>query len=179
MPNQELFQSSREDIIGTFIVQCDKNKPENAKRLIDYFNITKEEISKNCAKVLYHAVINSYPNIVALLLNHGIKPEQYTISLKYVIIFNKPEIFKLLLNHGITPKQCIDAIKIARIYDYKKIITLLENHINKDKFVIVNKQVKVKSEQEIIKQLFTLAKQLKGHSITIIVNKPKQLILKK
>ena len=186
---KQSLQSIRKEIIIDLIKQCKNNKPGNVKHCIKYFSITKEEISKNCINVLYKVLENNGIKVTALLLKYGIKPEQCTSLIWYASVYNnieiiklflahgmKPgqciralnnavynnhiEIVKLFLAHGIKPEQCIDALKTAKKYNYEKIITLLENYINKNN---------VKTDQEIIKQLFTLSKQLKDHSISITV----------
>ena len=169
---KQSLQSTREKIIERFIKQCKINNLKNAEYCINHFNITKEEIGKNCDNVLWYAARYNNIKMVSLLLKHGINPEQCIDALNLASNHNKIDVIKLLLAHCIKPEQCTKALKYAEEYNYKEIITLLENYINKDKFVIVNEQVNAKSEQEIIKQLFTLSKQLKDHSMTItIINK--------
>ena len=160
---KQSLQPTRKDIIKTFIEQCHKNNLANVEYLIDHYKITKDEINKNCVDVLYYASEFNEIKLVLLLLNHGIKSEQCTDAIYIASVNNNIDIIKLFIKYGVKPEQCTEALKFAKDNNNKEIITLLENYINKNKVI---------TDQEIIKQLFTLAKQLKDHSMTItVINK--------
>lgn len=197
---KQSLQLTREEIFKRFLDHCKNNKPIRAKKLIDYFKITKDEIHEICVDILYHLSLYAHSNIVDLLLNHGITTEQCKNMLVLASNSNDPKIvrvllahdidpkyctealngaaskndiviIKLLLAYGIKPEQCTEALKISKEYrEYrdKEIIALLETHIIKGKLNAINE------EQEIIKQLFTLAEHLEKHSMIIVVNKPKK-----
>ena len=195
---KQSLQLTNEEIFERVNKQCRNNKPEKVKELIEYFNITKDKISKNCIVAIQIASIENCPKITTLLLNYGVKlnqctealghasannnidivtiflncginPEQCTAALLQACINSNTKIISLFINYGISIEQCTEALEFAKDYNNKETLILLENHINK----VNSKQNKINKdirEQKILKQLSMLAKQLKHHSIIVTEN---------
>ena len=170
--SEEFKQSTREKIIEILIEQYNKNKPENVEYCIKHFNITKDEISKNCVDVLYYASEFGNIKIIALLLEYGIKPEQCTDSIANTAgcgcCSSSAEIVSLFIKYGVKPEQCTNTLFNASRNNRIDIIKLLLAHNVKPEQCTEALEINKKYNHN--KEIITLLENY--------INKPKQLILK-